>query len=286
MSLESKIEHSIKILKFAENFAKEQNYRLILAYSGGKDSDVLLDLAKKTGIEFETVFKNTTVENIITCNYIRKKGDDIVWENPKRNFYQICMHKKGLPSIFRRFCCNELKEKKIKKSVTLFGIRKCESVKRAKYWDEFSNKKELKLPFNHFEKLFEEKCKSKSVYFNPIFNFTDIDIWNYIKENNLEINPIYANQSRCGCWLCPFAPLSQKMKIIRKNPSILKPLIKTVQYLIDNKAPITKAIPDLLGIIEWFLTQETIKKFSNNRRNVLFNEKSEIEKIILKNNLI
>ena len=151
--MNEKIDKSIKILKFAEKFSEAQGFKLILAYSGGKDSEILLDLAKKAGINFEAVFNNTTIENTVTCKFIRAKQDKITWLNPPKNFYQICMHKKALPSIFRRFCCRDLKERKIKNSVTLFGIRKCESESRAKFWNEFSNRKKKQLPLFQFHKV-------------------------------------------------------------------------------------------------------------------------------------
>lgn len=279
------IKNSIKILKLAEKLAKEQGFNIILAYSGGKDSDILLDLAKKAEIKYEAVFYNTTVENPITAQYIRSKND-IIWKNPEINFYDICKHKKGLPSIFRRFCCSKLKETKVPNAITLLGIRKSEGVKRAKYWNEFSNKDNKKLPLSDFNKIFEEKCRSKSVYFNPIFNFSDKDVWDYISENNLKINPIYKTQNRCGCWLCPFASCKQKMATVRDNPNVLKPLIKTIQYLIENNAPIAKRIPDLYGIIEWFFLQSTLQNYVESRKNLIIYEKSELQKIIEENNLI
>ena len=281
----SKIEHSIEILRLAEKFAKAQEYKIILAYSGGKDSDVLLDLAKKAGIKFEAVFNNTTVENPETCKYIRSKDDSITWKNPRKNFYEICIRKKNLPNIFRRFCCSELKERKVKKTVTLFGIRGSESIKRAALWNEFSDKKNRKYPLAQFNKLFEEKCKTKSVYFNPIFKWTDNDVWNYIRANNLTINPIYATQNRCGCWLCPFASTPQKMAVVRANPSVLKPLIKVIDYLIEVKAPITSYIPDFYDILEWYFVQTTIKEFAKNRENLMFDIKSELREIIEINHL-
>ena len=50
----SKIEKAIESLRIAEKIANDfYNKPLVVTYSGGKDSDVLLDLALKSGIKFE-----------------------------------------------------------------------------------------------------------------------------------------------------------------------------------------------------------------------------------------
>ena len=237
MGIHDKIERAIEICKIAENLAKHQNMTVELRYSGGKDSDILLDIAKKSGIDFDAVFQNTTVENPITAKYIRErmKTENIKWVNPPKNFYEICKDKKMLPSIWIRFCCKPLKYNAKKNVVTLLGIRKAESKKRESLWNEFSDKKKLRLPFSEFSKLFDEKCKQKTAHFNPLFNFTNRDVKEYIRINNLQINPIYKTQTRCCCWLCPFASVKEKINVIKQNPSILKPLVKLCDFLAAEK---------------------------------------------------
>jgi len=270
--LKNKIDRAIKIIKTAEKLAKAQDVKLELGYSGGKDSDVLLDIAKMSGVEFDAVFQNTTVENPITAKYIRErmKTDRITWINPLKNFYQICMDKKMLPSIWIRFCCKPLKYNAKKSVVTLLGIRRTESKKRERLWNEFSDKGKVKLPFQEFSKLFDEKCKQRTAHFNPLFNFTDKDIRDYIKTYELKINPIYRTQTRCGCWLCPFASVKEKMNVIKRTPSILKPLVKLCNYLAVEKPNYTS-----IQHLEMF-----IKGFHFKQQPQMFSVSSELEQIL------
>lgn len=54
-----------------------------LGYSGGKDSDVILHLAKKAGVPFVAVHNLTTVDAPETVRYVKaKKG--VIIEYPKK----------------------------------------------------------------------------------------------------------------------------------------------------------------------------------------------------------
>ena len=63
--LKDKIQSAIRILKLAEKQANEYNEPVEIAYSGGKDSDVLLQLAKMAEINFCAYYKNTTIINSV-----------------------------------------------------------------------------------------------------------------------------------------------------------------------------------------------------------------------------
>ena len=39
---------------------------------------------------------------------------------------------------------------------------------------------------------------------NPIVTWSEDDVWNYIHEQNLPINPLYEHFDRIGCWICPY----------------------------------------------------------------------------------
>ena len=123
--LQKKIEQSIRLLQSVQ---KRYDGEIELAYSGGKDSDVILQLAKEAGIRYRAIYKNTTIDPPGTIAHVKEMGVEIL--RPKENFFQL-IAKKGYPSRFSRFCCEVLKEYKVLDK-TVIGVRKAESRARKK----------------------------------------------------------------------------------------------------------------------------------------------------------
>ena len=71
--LQKKIDQSIKLLKVACKGKKVE-----LAYSGGKDSDVILQLAKEAEIDFVPIYKMTTIDPPGTIKHARDNGCKLI----------------------------------------------------------------------------------------------------------------------------------------------------------------------------------------------------------------
>ncbi|MGM9937782.1 MAG: phosphoadenosine phosphosulfate reductase family protein, partial [Candidatus Ornithomonoglobus sp.] len=55
-------------------------------------------------------------------------------------------------------------------------------------------------------RLFERCEKQAKIVVNPIIDWTETDIWDYIKSENISCNPLYCNGfNRVGCIGCPMA---------------------------------------------------------------------------------
>ena len=121
--LQKKIDQAIRLLKAYDN----PDEPVEIAYSGGKDSDVILQLAKEAGINFRAIYKNTTIDPPGTIKHAEQMGVEI--RRPEKTFAQL-VAKKGMPNRQRRFCCDVLKEFKILDKVVV-GVRREESPKRA-----------------------------------------------------------------------------------------------------------------------------------------------------------
>ena len=119
--LQKKINQSIRLLQQVQKAHPDDVIEI--AYSGGKDSDVILQLAKEAGIRYEAIYKNTTIDPPGTIRHAQEMGATII--RPKRTFGEL-IQKKGLPSRFARFCCQELKEYKVR-DVAVMGVRRSES---------------------------------------------------------------------------------------------------------------------------------------------------------------
>ena len=123
--LEKKIAVSIEKIRTASEIS-EAYYRkpLIITYSGGKDSDVLLDLAIKSGVKFEVVNSHTTLDAPQTVYHIREVKRhleemgikmEIIYptKDGKRTSMWKLIEENGVPPTrIIRYCCRTLKEKK------------------------------------------------------------------------------------------------------------------------------------------------------------------------------
>ena len=219
--LEKKVNQAIKLLQSIP----QDKGDVELCYSGGKDSDVILELAKMAEIKFKPIYKNTTIDPIGTIKHCKEKGVEIV--NPSITFFKL-MQKKGYPSRFCRFCCEKLKEYKIY-DIAIQGIRKSESLKRNKLYNE-----------PQICRFYGSKKNRVSVFL-PILNWTDEDVSEFVSERNIECHPIYYRgggefdvKCRLGCIGCPLASKAKRIQEFKENPKFVKLWIKNAQVFYDN----------------------------------------------------
>lgn len=183
----------LQAIRFLKSIAA-QYQPLFLAYSGGKDSEVVLHLAQKAQIEFTPFFNMTTIDPPGTLKYIREKGNIMIIP-PKRTFFQLIEHR-GLPSTFQRFCCDKLKERYVAHYV-ITGVRRAESKRRA---DRYKEPSECHV----------YSTGQRGQNFMPILYWTDEDVEQYITREHIQCHPIYYDadgkfnvKQRLGCMACP-----------------------------------------------------------------------------------
>ncbi len=221
------LEHTaIKRLRYAaEISAQYYNAPLVVTYSGGKDSEVLLELARRAEIDFEVQHNHTTADAPQTVRHIRKTFRKLELEgipckvNPPRykgqpvSMWTLIPIKLMPPTRRVRYCCYVLKEQNGKNRCITTGVRWDESVQRKGNrhfidegkkdaegnWTGFADNDESRREF--------EACSIKSkTTINPIIDWKDQDVWNFIRSEHLQINPLYLfGHSRVGCIGCPMA---------------------------------------------------------------------------------
>ena len=211
--LEKKVERAIRLLQ-----SIPQDGDIEVSYSGGKDSDVILELAKMAGIPYRAIYKSTTIDPKGTIAHAREMGAEVI--RPKKTFFQL-ISEHGFPSRFQRFCCSALKEYKICDRA-IQGIRRSESRKRAE------NYKEPEMC-----RVYSAKEKVK-VYL-PILEWTDQDVEEFIKERNIKCHPLYYRggqfdvTKRLGCIGCPLQSRKKRIQEFKDNPKMLKAWIRAGQ---------------------------------------------------------
>lgn len=116
-------------LRFLRDLEPPEGYWL--AFSGGKDSITIYELAKMAGVKFEAHYNFTTIDPPELVAFIRDNYSDVIIDHPQKSFFKL-VEEKGYPTRQGRWCCSELKERSGDGRKVVTGIRKQESVKRSK----------------------------------------------------------------------------------------------------------------------------------------------------------
>lgn len=185
-TLEEKIKKSKQII--LEAAKKWKNKEICIAWTGGKDSTVLLHLIKtvfKNKIPFLVMFNDSTLEFPEVYQFVKKiKKDwhlDLIWQKhlseDLKAYHSLSAHLRG-----GRTDSSEVKKTK-EMAMEIMRIAKINAINYAisKYkikafmsgirWDEHEARAN--------EKYFSPRSTHTRVH--PILHFTLDDIWNYIK---------------------------------------------------------------------------------------------------------
>ena len=149
-TLPEKIEEAQRALRLAADMSQTYyNKPLIITYSGGKDSDVMLHLTETTlnSHEFEVLNSHTTVDAPETVYHIRdvfkrlnrygiKTSIDYhikIVDSKKvpTTMWNLIPKKLMPPTRIVRYCCSVLKESGTPNRIACLGVREEESTKRA-----------------------------------------------------------------------------------------------------------------------------------------------------------
>lgn len=93
---------------------------------------------------------------------------------------------------------------------------------------------------------------------NPIYEWTDRDIWDYINKYNLDINPLYRKgRNRAGCIGCPMAGYYQRMKDFEEYPTYKAAYINAFQKMLEHRKAdgmkIRKDWTDGQAVFDWWI---------------------------------
>lgn len=240
--LQKKIEAAVRLIQSAG----KDGQIIEIAYSGGKDSDVILELTRMAGIRYRAIYKNTTIDPPGTIAHVKSKGVEVM--QAQKTFFQL-VAKKGYPSRFVRFCCSELKEYKILDRC-IMGVRKSESVSRSKRYHEPT------------KCIFYGSKKEHVEAFYPILDWTNQDVADFISEKNLKCHPLYYDEKgqfhverRLGCMCCPLAYKKHRIEEFKRYPNMVKAYIQAGQKFRDTHpdAAFTRRYDDIYDAFVRFL---------------------------------
>ena len=234
--LNEKVKKSIERLKA---FEPPEGY--YLAFSGGKDSVVCKALLDMAGCKYHGVYRVTSVDPPELVRFIKDKNPDLLREVPR---YSAAYRKEKLagkpitmwnlipeqlmpPTRIARYCCKYLKETGGDGEMMVTGVRWAESVNRRKNQGvvtimgkkagkEYGENKNfmstvrggvvLTNDNTESRRIIEHCYKRHKTSVNPIIEWTDPEVWEFIKQENVPYCELYNEGfERLGCIGCPMA---------------------------------------------------------------------------------
>ena len=179
--------------------------------SGGKDSIVIKHLCEQAGVKFDAHYNVTSVDPPELIHYMRDYHKDVQFEFPKDNdgkrvtMWNLIPKNLMPPTRLVRYCCSALKEGGGEDRFCVMGVRWAESARRKNQRSGLEvntgkKRRELLDPDNPDQEMIH-LCPTKSKkILNPIIDWTDDEVWEYIKSNNIPYCKLYDEGfKRIGC---------------------------------------------------------------------------------------
>ena len=188
-----------------------------LAFSGGKDSICLMAIALRSGVKFDAHYNSTGIDPPEVVRFIREEYPEVSIDHPPKSFWEWSKEK-GLPTRTRRWCCEKIKEVGGEGRRLLVGIRAAESGPRKR-------------------RGIVHQCKrADKTAVNPLFQWTDDDVWAFIRETYLKYPSLYdEGWKRIGCVVCPFESRQRTQINLARWPKIFAALKKRTRVNWDRR---------------------------------------------------
>ena len=214
--------------------------RFIASFSGGKDSQVVLDLVTRAipPTAFEVIYSDTGYELPPSLDlyeevqrYYGKRFPALKF-SIARNHEQVINYwdKIGSPSDSHRWCCS------VMKTVPLYRTLKIEDNKQAKVLAFEGVRAEESVKRNTYNRIGKGVKHSFVINARPILNWNTTEIFLYLLQYSLPINQAYRlGKPRVGCIFCPFGSPWDDMIVNRCYSKQLKPFLSRIEATVEKR---------------------------------------------------
>ena len=262
--LDNKVKKSIERLKA---FEPPEGY--YLAFSGGKDSVVCKTLLDEAGVKYDATYRVTTVDPPELVRFIKKVHPDVIREVPRYGpdykntklagkpitMWNLIPEKLLPPTRMARYCCEKLKESGGDGRMTVTGVRWAESINRKYNQGEVVIQGKNNIPEgqednfrkgprhggiiltndNEDSRRVVEQCyKRHKTTVNPIIDWTDAEVWTFIRSNGISYCELYdQGYHRLGCIGCPMARQKQRETDFIRWPKYKEAYLRAFGKMLD-----------------------------------------------------
>lgn len=248
-----------------------------LAFSGGKDSVTVKALADMAGVKYTAHYAVTSVDPPELVQFV-KTFDDVAFEIPRDKegnavtMWNLIPRKTMPPTRIVRYCCDYLKEHLgAPGSIKITGVRWAESPRRKATRAGLEvawNKSDLREMYSP-EEVTEEEIKTiyadcYETILNPIIEWTDEDIWEFIRTNGIRYCSLYDEGfTRLGCVGCPMAGPKTQEKEFERWPKYKENYMRAFARMVENSKARAKAkgggyigYKDAEAVMNWWLKKD------------------------------
>lgn len=223
-----------------KSFEPKEGY--YVAFSGGKDSCVVLDLVKRAGVKFDAHYNLTTVDPPELVRFIKDNHPEVEINKPPKSMWQL-IEENGMPPIRQmRYCCKILKEGGGEHRHVITGVRWQESIRRRR-------------------RQMTERCaihKGK-FYLHPIIDWSETEVWEYIHKNKIPYCCLYdQGYTRMGCILCPMTSYSHRLKDMERYPKYVTAYKRAMKRAIEKGIP--RSWKNENEMFDWWIKNEGVKE--------------------------
>lgn len=210
--IEDKVQEAVKVLQ--ENEPPEGYY---VAFSGGKDSLCVYWLTKIAGVKCDYHYNFTTIDPPELVAFVRTFEDvEIHHPGVEKTFWNLIITNGTPPTRLMRFCCKELKEKKVKNRILVLGVREEESTKRKG------------------RSVIERNSPLGDCVINPVYYWSEEDVWEFLICNLIDYCSLYDDGfDRLGCVGCPMATGIRREREFERYPLYKKAYLRTFEKTLE-----------------------------------------------------
>lgn len=252
-------------------FAPKNGEPYYLCYSGGKDSDAIRILAKIAGVAHEIHHSLTTVDAPETIQYIKTIPGVIIEkarykDGTPKTMWNLIPKKLIPPTRIARWCCAELKERGGEGRLKITGVRWEESTNRRnnaglvrmtgkeKTTQKLLYENGMEYRTTHYggiilncatgdnealrgqTDIVHQCYRDRSVTVNPIIDWSEEDVWDFLHYYGCEGNPLYkCGNSRIGCIACPMQAHKRQKAELHRYPKYKENYIKAFDRMIEER---------------------------------------------------